>query len=110
MYDTDRRGYVVTRSPYGDDDEQYDDSAPADDLYVYPAKGQSEQQQADDRYECHRWAADQTHYDPLNDEYDADRRADYRARDDCLPDGPRLHGELRACRATVRCDWTVSSL
>jgi Family of unknown function (DUF6515) len=78
VFDSDRRGYVVSHSPYDDDDEAYDDSAPADDLYVYPAKGQSDQQQADDRYECHRWAADQTHYDPLNDQYDADRNADYR--------------------------------
>ncbi len=80
VYDSDRRGYVVSHSPYGDDDQdEYSDSAgPADQLYVYPAKGQSEQQQADDRYECHRWAVDQAHYDPLNDQYDADKNSDYR--------------------------------
>jgi hypothetical protein len=78
VYDADRRGYVVSRSPYGDDNEQDADSVPNDELYVYPAKGQSEQQQADDRYECHRWAVDQTRYDPLNDQYDADKNADYR--------------------------------
>lgn len=33
-------------------------------LYVYPAAGQSEQQTADDRYECHVWAADRSGYDP----------------------------------------------
>lgn len=33
-------------------------------LYVYPAAGQSEAQTADDRYECHVWAADQSGYDP----------------------------------------------
>ena len=33
-------------------------------LYVYPAAGQSEQQTADDRYECHVWAADRSGHDP----------------------------------------------
>jgi len=80
VYDPDDRGYVVTHSPYGDDDEAYNDagSGQGDDLYIYPAKGQSEQQQADDRYECHKWAADQSNYDPLKDDYDADRNAAYR--------------------------------
>jgi hypothetical protein len=33
-------------------------------LYVYPAAGQSEAQTADDRYQCHTWAAGQSGYDP----------------------------------------------
>jgi hypothetical protein len=33
-------------------------------LFIYPRKGQSEKQQSDDRYQCHRWAVDQTHFDP----------------------------------------------
>lgn len=33
-------------------------------LYVYPAAGQSETQLADDKYQCHVWAADQSGYDP----------------------------------------------
>lgn len=33
-------------------------------LYVYPAAGQSDAQTADDRYQCHTWAADQSGYDP----------------------------------------------
>jgi hypothetical protein len=76
VYEPVRRGYVVTHSPYGDDEDEY--GAAGDDLYIYPANGQSEQQQADDRYDCHRWAVDQSDYDPLDDEYDADLRADYR--------------------------------
>jgi hypothetical protein len=40
-------------------------SAPSEDkLFIYPRKGQSEEQQAEDRYQCHRWAVDQTGYDP----------------------------------------------
>jgi hypothetical protein len=48
-------------------------------------RGQSERQQADDRYECHRWAVDQAHYDPTDTEYRADDRAQYdRALTACL--------------------------
>jgi hypothetical protein len=85
MYEPARRGYVVTRSPYDDDQEVEASTDLDEDLFVYPAKGQSEQQQADDRYDCHRWAADQTHYDPVDSDYDADQRADYlRAMTACL--------------------------
>jgi hypothetical protein len=34
--------------------------------FVYPAKGQSPQQQSKDEGECHVWAAQQSHYDPTN--------------------------------------------
>ena len=33
-------------------------------LYVYPAAGQSDAQTAEDRYQCHVWAAEQSGYDP----------------------------------------------
>jgi hypothetical protein len=33
-------------------------------LYVYPLKKQSKQQQDKDRYECHSWAVEQTGFDP----------------------------------------------
>ena len=36
----------------------------AAELYIYPNKGQSQEQQSRDRYECHRWAVQQTGYDP----------------------------------------------
>ncbi|MCK4837360.1 MAG: hypothetical protein KAS94_01080, partial [Desulfobulbaceae bacterium] len=32
--------------------------------FIYPKEGQSEEQQATDRYECHRWSVDQTGFDP----------------------------------------------
>lgn len=81
VYEPARRGYVVVPSPYGEED----DERLGQDLYIYPAEGQSEAQQAQDRYECHRWAVDQTGYDPLDDEYDADLREDYlRAMTACL--------------------------
>ena len=33
-------------------------------MYVYPAKGQSPEQQNKDQYECHTWAVQQTGFDP----------------------------------------------
>lgn len=36
----------------------------ADEIFAYPKKNQSEEQQADDRYTCHRWGVDKTGYDP----------------------------------------------
>jgi len=36
----------------------------AQDIYAYPAKGQSQAQQDRDRYECHSWAVNQTGFDP----------------------------------------------
>jgi predicted lipid-binding transport protein (Tim44 family) len=34
------------------------------DVYIYPTKGQGQQQQSKDRYECHTWAVQQTGFDP----------------------------------------------
>jgi len=36
----------------------------AQNLYVYPSAGQSQEQQDRDRYECHDWAVSQTGFDP----------------------------------------------
>jgi hypothetical protein len=33
-------------------------------VFVYPARGQSAEQQASDEYECHRWATAQSGFDP----------------------------------------------
>jgi len=38
--------------------------ASADQWFVYPSKGQSQQQASNDRYECGRWATTQSGYDP----------------------------------------------
>ena len=34
--------------------------------YIFPAKGQSEQQMEKDKYSCYGWAKNQTGYDPMN--------------------------------------------
>ena len=35
-------------------------------MFIYPAKGQSQERQDKDRYECHTWAVKQTGFDPSN--------------------------------------------
>jgi hypothetical protein len=35
-------------------------------LFVYPSKGQSKQQQKTDEFECYKWAMDQSGIDPLD--------------------------------------------
>jgi hypothetical protein len=35
-------------------------------LYVFPAKGQTKQQQKEDEFECYKWAVEQSGIDPLN--------------------------------------------
>jgi len=63
----------------------------SDNIFIYPKNGQTPDQQARDRYECHRWAADQTQFDPTRPsggvppEAAATKRADYmRAQQACL--------------------------
>jgi hypothetical protein len=35
-------------------------------LYVFPSKGQSQQQQKKDEFECYKWAMEQSGVDPFN--------------------------------------------
>lgn len=67
------------------------DAPPSSGLFIYPKNGQSEQQQAQDRYECHTWAQSQTGFDPTAPNggvppgQTAGSRADYdRAMSACL--------------------------
>jgi hypothetical protein len=81
-----QRGYVVVEPPSTDASP-----AAANELYVYPKNGQSAEQQATDRYECHRWAVNETGFDPtqplggVEPQQAADKRAAYfRAMTACL--------------------------
>jgi hypothetical protein len=63
----------------------------AERIFIYPRNGQSEELQAKDRYECHRWGVSQTGYDPTQPTSGMQRaqlnqmRADYkRAMSACL--------------------------
>jgi hypothetical protein len=56
-------------------------------LIVYPKNGQTEEQQGKDKFECHRWAAEQTGFDPTEAGGGAapGKRSDYfRAQAACL--------------------------
>lgn len=54
-------------------------------LIVYPARGQSDDQRSQDRYECHRWAVGQTGFDPSANDQDYSMKPDYnRAISACL--------------------------
>lgn len=81
-------GYVVVEPPK---EEVSQAPPPADQMFIYPRMGQSEQQQADDRYACHRWAVSQTNFDPMQpsggspESQRSGKRADYqRAISACL--------------------------
>ena len=41
-------------------------SAQAQQIFVYPDRGQSPQQQSDDKGQCYTWAVQQSNFDPLN--------------------------------------------
>lgn len=57
-----RRAYEVVEPPPG---ARVGSAAPAsNDIFVYPGAGQGEEQVASDRYDCHRWASDETGFDP----------------------------------------------
>ena len=83
-----QREYVVVEPP---PEDNLEDEPWNEELYAYPTAGQSEAQQADDRYACHRWAVSQTDFDPtqppanLDRASYADRYEDYqRASTACL--------------------------
>ncbi len=84
-----QNGYMVVNPPQGSAAPDAAAAAPqgTDQVYIYPRQGQGEKQQADDRYACHRWAADQTRYDPtkLSGPPDPQKHSEYqRAMGACL--------------------------
>ncbi len=87
LYHSDLNQYEVVASP-GAVATTSSTEAPqpvGDNIFVYPKNGQSADVQARDRYECHRWAADQTGFDPTRSEGNQGRRTDYlRAQQACL--------------------------
>jgi len=89
-------GYVVVEPPQGEvsetpPDTQQSTESTENKMFIYPRKGQSEEQQANDRYECHTWAVGQTNYDPtiipsgISADQIMQKRTDYqRAMASCL--------------------------
>lgn len=84
-----RNTYVVVEPP--PEQQVVEESEVPEQLFIYPKEGQSEELQATDRYECHRWAVEQTRFDPTQPggnvpaNENASKRADYnRATKACL--------------------------
>lgn len=87
-------GYEVVDPPANADAAGPPPPPPQNDasqLYIYPKNGQTQDQQAQDRYECHSWATGQTGFDPTQPgggvppDQNAARREQYqRAMTACL--------------------------
>lgn len=56
--------YETVQPPPGLESQVAAQDSSVTNLFAYPKNGQSAEQQARDRYECHRWAIDQTGFDP----------------------------------------------
>jgi hypothetical protein len=83
------RAYVVSTPP--PEKEVVEDTNIPKSLYIYPKKGQNAEQQETDRYECYRWAVQQTGFDPtqpggnVSPDQNATKRGEYqRAVKACL--------------------------
>ena len=83
-----QQAYVVAQAP---STAQASVATPGSELFVYPMKGQSDSQQATDRYECHAWGVNETGFDPVKPQGGVDegnwaqKREDYqRALAACL--------------------------
>lgn len=68
MWDDGKNGYVVVPKPTSA--SQALEEATQGRLFVYPNKGQNEDQQAKDRYECHRWSVSESSVDPTSEEHE----------------------------------------
>lgn len=80
MWDEPHQSYRVVNKPNGAD--RAIEQATKGRLIIYPNRGQDENQQDKDRYECHRWAVTQSDIDPTvegvdfnNEEIDQYQRA-----------------------------------
>ena len=85
-WNEDRTGYVVVEKPPGAEAAiAATEAASTAEIYVYPNKEQSTEQQGRDRYECYLWAVEKSGFDPVAGEPDAARSSDYqRAIAACL--------------------------
>ena len=57
-----QQAYVVTSPP--PESAVSEKPEEPEKLFIYPKNGQSEKQQASDRFQCHEWAMKKTGYDP----------------------------------------------
>ena len=75
-------GYVVIEKPA--EAEEVLSMSGSKTLIIYPANSQGDEQKSRDKYECHEWAVEESHFDPSDLNSDPILRADY-------------HRAIRAC-------------
>lgn len=63
-WDDSQQGYQIVEPPSGIEEHGSTSPPGSNQIFVYPRSGQTDQQQRNDRYECHRWAVSQTGFDP----------------------------------------------
>jgi hypothetical protein len=90
-WSADQNSYEVVDPPADVQQQATAQAPPSDDMFAYPQNGQPEEQQATDKYECHRWAVSQSGFDPTQSgggvapDQSGARHADYdRAMQACL--------------------------
>ncbi|MEJ1963117.1 MAG: DUF6515 family protein [Gammaproteobacteria bacterium] len=90
-WDAGESQYQVVDPPTGIESGGTTAAPQTDTVFIYPKNGQSEEQQATDRYECHRFAVRQSGYDPtvsgggVQADEATNKRSDYmRAQAACL--------------------------
>ena len=69
----------------------YVNAALAQDLIVFPAKGQSEEQMEKDKFDCYQWAKKQTGFDPMQPQQTAQAPSPQSQG----PQGERIKGAAR---------------
>jgi hypothetical protein len=88
LYDPNVRQYVTVAPPAGVQGPRTDNQPAGTELMAYPKNGQTGEQQAKDRFECHEWAVQQSGFDPTlgaTAAAAANKRSDYmRAQAACL--------------------------
>jgi hypothetical protein len=74
QWDDRHRDYIVVAEPRGASEAVVTAAANSSgEIYAYPAKGQSAEQQDRDYYDCHVWGVKEADYDPSLEAQDADR-------------------------------------
>ena len=84
FYEPEKQEYVVVAEPEGAA-AALAAAEPSGPLFVYPNKGQSEEQIRRDRYECYVWASEQSGFDPAQSDQPSQLQSGYdRALSACL--------------------------